>query len=44
MIKPLLDDFDRFVLTTNTYYGKSIRRKLNWLRIRKRVLTIIEKI
>ena len=44
MTKPVLDSFDRLLITTDNYLGRSVKRKLTWLRFRKRVLTIIEKI
>ncbi len=33
MKAPKLDDFDRWVLNTNTYVGKSVRRKYKLLKL-----------
>ena len=33
MRRPVLDDFDRWVFSSNTYVGKSVRRKYKLIKI-----------
>jgi len=40
MKKPVFDSFDRLVMETNTFIGKSLRRKLRALRIKRKIFKI----
>ena len=37
MKKPILDEFERWVFNSNTYLGKSIRRKYKLLKIKRKL-------
>ena len=40
MKKPVLDEFDRWVFNSNTYLGKSIRRKYKYLKIKRKLFRL----